>query len=52
MVRLYKDPKGEGIFSKTTMPHSGLGSNVDNESNAALNARVKELEEELKAAKV
>ncbi len=57
MVGLYKDPKGEAIFERTST-HStipGLSSNElderDNEMNT-LRRRIKELEDEVKKKEV
>ena len=63
MVGLYKDPKGEDIFSKVT--GSEMNNNVhksmkvavdestnDSRNNDSLRKRIVDLEAELKAAKV
>ncbi len=56
MVGLYKDPKGETIFEKSTAvpSHAGLSIVKENESKTGesetegLRRRIKELEEEVK----
>ena len=56
MVGLYKDPKGEHIFGKTSTPTPTKGivaSNNQNEQEVtALRQRIKELEDEVKKKEV
>ncbi len=54
MVDLYKDPKGETIFTKTSTQAPTLGVNTDNqdECDNTLKRRIKELEDEVKQKEV
>lgn len=57
MVGLYKDPKGELIFKKSSISIANMGGRLssksdESEETLALKKRIKELEEALKANKV
>lgn len=51
MVGLYKDPKGETIFERTSVANNSLGvpsKSVKLSENENLRKRIKELEDEIK----
>ena len=53
MKGLYKDPKGENIFSKKATSSDTMGNLAGKSSDTfTLKSRIKELEEELAAIKV
>ena len=53
MVRLYRDPHGENIFSNTTgLTAASIDNYVESDKESKLKARIKELENVLKKGKV
>jgi len=57
MVRLYKDPKGEALFTHVTKEAgctgvSGIGATVDEQKIVALNRRVRDLEGQVNSFQV